>query len=135
MENNGIIEFTTPTRTYKDDTYANGYVKFINIDEVPLDITLSKTGYVTKVEHIEEWWKETENINFYLEKTHKLSFETNPPECDIYISNAVFNETIKTIQNLRTIHGNFTSKEIPDETIELILQSSIRVVNVSNTQA
>ena len=45
------------------------------------------------------------------------------------------NETIKTIQNLRTIHGNFTSKEIPDETIELVLQLSIRVVNVSNTQA
>lgn len=44
------------------------------------------------------------------------------------------NETIKTIQNLRTIHGNFTGKEIPDETIELILQSSIRAANASNTQ-
>jgi nitroreductase len=45
------------------------------------------------------------------------------------------NETIKTIQNLRTIHGNFIDKEIPDETIELILQSSIRAANASNTQA
>jgi nitroreductase len=45
------------------------------------------------------------------------------------------NDTIKTIQNLRTIHGNFTDKEIPDETIELILQSSIRAANASNTQA
>jgi nitroreductase len=45
------------------------------------------------------------------------------------------NDTIKTIQNLRTIHGNFTDKEIPDETIELILQSSIRAANASNSQA
>ena len=45
------------------------------------------------------------------------------------------NETIKTIQNLRTIHGNFTDKEIPDETIELILQSSIRAANASNMQS
>ena len=45
------------------------------------------------------------------------------------------NDTIKTIQNLRTIHGNFTDKDIPDETIELILQSSIRAANASNTQA
>ena len=48
---------------------------------------------------------------------------------------APVNETIKTIRNLRTIHGNFTNKEIPDETIELILQSSIRAANASNTQA
>jgi nitroreductase len=45
------------------------------------------------------------------------------------------NETIKTIQNLRTIHGNFIDKEIPDETIELILQSSIRAANASNMQS
>jgi nitroreductase len=45
------------------------------------------------------------------------------------------NDTIKTIQNLRTIHGNFTDKEIPDETIELILQASIRAANASNTQS
>ena len=45
------------------------------------------------------------------------------------------NDTIKTIQNLRTIHGNFTDKEIPDETIELILKSSIRAANASNSQA
>jgi nitroreductase len=47
---------------------------------------------------------------------------------------AVVNETIKTIQNLRTIHGNFTDKDIPDEKIELILQSSVRAANSSNMQ-
>ncbi len=44
------------------------------------------------------------------------------------------NDTIKTIQNLRTIHGNFTDKEIPDELIESVLQSSIRAANSSNMQ-
>lgn len=44
------------------------------------------------------------------------------------------NDTIGTIQNLRTIHGNFTKKNIPDETIELVLQSSIRAANSSNLQ-
>lgn len=44
------------------------------------------------------------------------------------------NETIKTIRNLRTIHGNFTDRQVSDETIELILQSSIRAANSSNMQ-
>jgi len=44
------------------------------------------------------------------------------------------NETIKTIRNLRTIHGNFTDRQVPDEMIELILQSSIRAANSSNMQ-
>ncbi len=44
------------------------------------------------------------------------------------------NDTIKTIQSLRTIHGNFTDQEVADETIELILQSSIRAANSSNMQ-
>jgi nitroreductase len=48
---------------------------------------------------------------------------------------APVNDTIKTIQNLRTIHGNFTDREIPDETINLILHSSIRAANASNTQS
>ncbi len=44
------------------------------------------------------------------------------------------NDTIKTIQNLRTIHGNFTDQDVPDEMIELVLQSSIRAANSSNMQ-
>ncbi len=45
------------------------------------------------------------------------------------------NETIKTIRSLRTIHGNFINKDIPDSTIQLILQSSIRTANASNMQS
>lgn len=42
--------------------------------------------------------------------------------------------TTKTIANLRTIHGNFTDREIPDETIERILRASVRAANSSNMQ-
>lgn len=44
------------------------------------------------------------------------------------------NETILTIQNLHTTHGNFSSKEIPDNEIELIKESCIRAANSSNMQ-
>ncbi len=44
------------------------------------------------------------------------------------------NPTLKTITNLRTIHGNFTDREIPDETVETILQASVRAANSSNMQ-
>jgi nitroreductase len=45
------------------------------------------------------------------------------------------NETIKTLQSLRTIHGNFSDKEIPDEQIEQILHSSVRAANASGLQS
>jgi nitroreductase len=44
------------------------------------------------------------------------------------------NETLKTIHNLHTTHGNFSSKEIPDNEIELIKQACIRAANSSNMQ-
>lgn len=44
------------------------------------------------------------------------------------------NDTIKTINSLRTIHGNFTDQDIPDSNIQLILNSSIRAANASNMQ-
>lgn len=44
------------------------------------------------------------------------------------------NETLKTLHKLRTIHGNFTDRAIPDEQIEQILQASIRAANASNMQ-
>jgi nitroreductase len=56
--------------------------------------------------------------------TDTLDKQTLPP-----------NDTIRTIRNLRTVHGNFLDKEIPDATIEEILQSSIRAANASNTQS
>jgi len=45
------------------------------------------------------------------------------------------NETLNTIHSLRTIHGNFTEREIPDETIQTILHSSVRAANSSNMQS
>ena len=44
------------------------------------------------------------------------------------------NETIKTIRSLRTTHGNFQDKPIPDSEIQTILQSGIRAANSSNMQ-
>lgn len=45
------------------------------------------------------------------------------------------NETLKTLHKLRTIHGNFTNKPVPDEMIEQILQASVRAANASNMQS
>ena len=45
------------------------------------------------------------------------------------------NETLKTIANLRTIHGNFLDKEIPEATIRQVLQASIRAANAANAQS
>ncbi len=44
------------------------------------------------------------------------------------------NETLKTIQSLRTIHGDFSDKQVPDKDIQTILGASIRAANASNTQ-
>lgn len=44
------------------------------------------------------------------------------------------NDTIATIQNLHTTHGNFTSRDIPENEIELIRESCIRAANSSNMQ-
>jgi nitroreductase len=45
------------------------------------------------------------------------------------------NDTLKTIQSLRTTHGNFTAKEIPEASLQLILQASVRAANASNMQS
>jgi len=45
------------------------------------------------------------------------------------------NETLRTIASLRTIHGNFLDKEVPEVAIEQILQASIRAANASNMQS
>ena len=45
------------------------------------------------------------------------------------------NDTLDTIRGLRTIHGNFTEQEIPDDLIETIIQSSIRAANASALQS
>jgi nitroreductase len=45
------------------------------------------------------------------------------------------NDTIRTIRGLRTIHGNFLDKPIPEPALETILQSSLRAANASNNQS
>jgi nitroreductase len=44
------------------------------------------------------------------------------------------NDTVKSIQSLRTIHGNFLDKEIPEASLQTILQASVRAANTSNMQ-
>jgi nitroreductase len=45
------------------------------------------------------------------------------------------NETLKTIGNLRTIHGNFLNKEVPEGMIQQVLRASVRAANASNNQS
>jgi nitroreductase len=44
------------------------------------------------------------------------------------------NETLKSIRSLRTIHGNFLDKPIPEEALQTILKASVRAANTSNMQ-
>lgn len=44
------------------------------------------------------------------------------------------NETLKTIRSLRTIHGNFLDKPLPESALQTILQASVRAANTSNMQ-
>ena len=45
------------------------------------------------------------------------------------------NETLKTIFNSRTIHGNFNEKEISEDDLQTILSAAVRAPNASNRQA
>ena len=44
------------------------------------------------------------------------------------------NETLKTIRSLRTIHGNFLDKPLPESALQTILQASVRAANSGNLQ-
>ena len=44
------------------------------------------------------------------------------------------NEILKTIHSLRTIHGDFSEKQVPAEQVELVLDASVRAANASNMQ-
>jgi nitroreductase len=66
--------------------------------------------------------------SFKLVANEKKNISTGLPEDKT-------NETIKTIKNLRTIHGNFTEKLIPEEQIEQILHASVRAANASAIQS
>jgi nitroreductase len=45
------------------------------------------------------------------------------------------NATLKTIRSLRTIHGNFLDKPLPESDLQTILQATIRAANASNMQS
>ena len=45
------------------------------------------------------------------------------------------NGTLKTIHSLRSIHGNFTSRPIPDAALQAILGACVRAANASNNQS
>jgi nitroreductase len=59
---------------------------------------------------------------------------TNPSQSAAAALPDASNATLGTIRSLRTIHGNFTDKDIPDAQIEQILRASIRAANSSNMQ-
>jgi nitroreductase len=44
------------------------------------------------------------------------------------------NETLKTIHSLRTIHGDFSDKQVTDAQVQAVLDASVRAANASNTQ-
>jgi nitroreductase len=45
------------------------------------------------------------------------------------------NETLQTIQSLRTIHGNFADKAIADQDLTMILEAAVRAANASARQS
>lgn len=44
------------------------------------------------------------------------------------------NETLQTIAQLRSIHGNFSSQDIPEDALQTILDASVRAANASARQ-
>ena len=45
------------------------------------------------------------------------------------------NPTLETLRSLRTIHGNFADKPLPEPALQTILQASLRAANASNNQS
>jgi nitroreductase len=45
------------------------------------------------------------------------------------------NPTLETIHELHTTHGNFSDRQVSEETLQAILQASVRAANASNMQS
>jgi len=45
------------------------------------------------------------------------------------------NTALETIHQLRTTHGNFADKQVPEDVLQQILQASVRAANASNMQS
>ena len=63
-------------------------------------------------------------------RSRAADLQTNPAAAPPSV-----NETVKTIGSLRTIHGNFLDKPLPESALQTILQASIRAANASNMQS
>ena len=48
---------------------------------------------------------------------------------------ATANDTLRTIHSLRTIHGNFLDKPLPEPDLQEILKASVRAASASNMQS
>jgi nitroreductase len=48
---------------------------------------------------------------------------------------AAANETLRTIHSLRSIHGDFSTREVSDADVKTILDASVRAANASNMQS
>ncbi len=44
------------------------------------------------------------------------------------------NETLNTLHRLRTIHGNFSDREVPEDELQSVIQASLRAANASAMQ-
>lgn len=62
----------------------------------------------------------------------------NPAKTDAFsgstLTDEPVNDTLRTIQNLYTTHGNFSDREVSDENLALIKEACIRAANSSNMQ-
>ena len=50
-------------------------------------------------------------------------------------ADATRNATLDTIHELRSTHGNFTGKAVPEDVLQQILQASVRAASASNMQS
>jgi nitroreductase len=48
---------------------------------------------------------------------------------------SVPNETLETIRTLRTVHGNFLDRPLPESDLDAILEATVRAANASNMQS
>lgn len=64
----------------------------------------------------------------------ELSSRAAGAEASAPASRAPANPTLEAIHRIHSTHGNFTDQEIPEETLQTILQASVRAANASNMQ-
>jgi nitroreductase len=63
-----------------------------------------------------------------------LALPSLPAEGAAPTDQAAANETLRTIHSLRSIHGDFSDKQVSDADVKTILEASVRAANTSNMQ-